>query len=177
MQDLSQQIMIDNPRRGKAFRYRAVWLLLVGLGAISFQVYIPLFFRHLSYLELPLLVTVYFSLMRRQPMAGTFIGAAIGLVQDALSHQPLGVFGMVKTLVGYFAASVSLKIDADNTAIRLALAFFFFVFHQFFVWVLTRALLGHAVGFEIGETLVFALLNAFVAVPLFQILDRLKERN
>jgi rod shape-determining protein MreD len=98
-------------------------------------------------------------------------------VQDALSHQPLGVFGMVKTLVGYFAASVSLKIDADNTAIRLALSFFFFVFHQFFVWVLTRALLGQPLGFAIGETLVFALLNAFVAVPLFQILDRLKERN
>jgi rod shape-determining protein MreD len=46
-------------------------------------------------------------------------------------------------------------------------------FHQFFYWVLSRALLGEAVSFEPVQTLVLAVLNAAVAVPLFRILDKL----
>src|ERR1700674_3392354 len=144
------------------------WLALAGipLAAILFQVYVPQFVRYLAYLELPLLVTVYFSLMRRSPIAGVFIGAGIGLAQDSLSNHPLGMFGLVKTLVGYFAASVSQRFDVDNAVVRLVLGFFFFFFHRFFYWVLARALLGEALSFELQQTLVMAVLNAAVAVPL-----------
>jgi hypothetical protein len=48
----------------------------------------------------PLLVTVYFSLMQRNPIGGTFIGAVIGLLQDApglkllvTSHERLHLHG------------------------------------------------------------------------------------
>lgn len=177
MPDTGDQRLIDNPRRGKISKFRVVWLIVIPLASIAFQVNIPLFFKHLGYLELPLLVTVYFSLMQRNPMGGTFIGAVIGLLQDALANQPLGIFGMVKTLVGYFAASISTKIDVDNTTIRAALSFFFFCFHQFFTWILVRALLGQAVDFDITQTLLFGLLNALVAIPLFLILDKLRERG
>jgi len=177
MPDNSDQRLIDNPRRGKISKFRVVWLILIPLASIAFQVNIPLFFRHLGYLELPLLVTVYFSLMQRNPVGGTLIGAVIGLLQDALANQPLGIFGMVKTLVGYFAASISIKIDVDNTTIRAGLSFFFFFFHQFFTWILVRALLGQAVDFDITQTLLFGLLNALVAIPLFLILDKLRERG
>lgn len=177
MPDTSDQRLIDNPRRGKISKFRVVWLIVIPLASIAFQVNIPLFFKHLGYLELPLLVTVYFSLMQRNPMGGTFIGAVIGLLQDALANQPLGIFGMVKTLVGYFAASISIKIDVDNTTIRAALSFFFFCFHQFFTWILVRALLGQAIDFDITQTLLFGLLNGLVAIPLFLILDKLRERG
>ncbi len=177
MSNTSDQRLIDNPRRGKISRFRVVWLIVIPLASIAFQVNIPLFFKHLGYLELPLLVTVYFSLMQRNPMRGTFIGAVIGLLQDALANQPLGIFGMVKTLVGYFAASISIKIDVDNTTIRAGLSFFFFCFHQFFTWILVRALLGHAIDFDITQTLLFGLLNGLVAIPLFLILDKLRERG
>ena len=177
MPDTSDQRLIDNPRRGKISKFRVVWLIVIPLASIAFQVNIPLFFKHLGYLELPLLVTVYFSLMQRNPMGGTFIGAVIGLLQDALANQPLGIFGMVKTLVGYFAASISTKIDVDNTTIRAALSFFFFCFHQFFTWILVRALLGQAIDFDVTQTLLFGLLNGLVAIPLFLILDKLRERG
>ncbi len=177
MPETSDQRLIDNPRRGKISRFRVVWLILIPLASIAFQVNIPLFFKHLGYLELPLLVTVYFSLMQRNPMGGTLVGAVIGLLQDALANQPLGIFGMVKTLVGYFAASLSIKIDVDSTTIRAGLSFFFFFFHQFFTWILARALLGQAIDFDITQTLLFGLLNALVAIPLFLILDKLRERG
>ena len=84
------------------------------------------------------------------------------------------MFGIVKTLVGYFAASVSQRFDVENPGVRLVLAFFFFFFHQFFYWVLSRALLGQALAFELQQTFVLAILNAVVAVPLYHILDKLK---
>ena len=104
--------------------------------------YVPRLIPYLSYLELPLLVTVYFSLMRRSPPMGVMFGACIGLAQDSLSPDPLGMFGIVKTLVGYFAASVGQRFDVDNSGVRLVLSFFFYFFHQFLYWVLSRTLLA-----------------------------------
>ncbi len=160
-------------RRGRPYRWRPLWLVLVPVTAILFQVYLPLFIRYFTYLELPLLVTVYFSLKRGRPAQGVLYGASIGLVQDSLSSNPLGMFGIVKTLVGYFSASVSLRFDVDNILVRFLLGLFFFFFHQFFYWVLARALLGQSLEFVIGQTLLFGLMNAAVAVPLFHLLDKL----
>ena len=112
--------------------------------------------------------------LRQSPPYGVLFGMCIGLAQDSLSIHPLGMFGIVKTLVGYFAASVSQRFEANSALLRLVLAFFFFFFHQFFYWVLARALLGEAVSFEPLQTLVLAVLNAAVAVPLFHILDKLR---
>lgn len=175
MSELSDHLLTDVPRRTKTARFRIAGIFIVPLIAILFQVYVPRFIEKLGYLELPLLVTVYFSLMRRQPIAGVFFGAGIGLAQDSLSHQPLGMFGIVKTLVGYFAASVSQRFDVDNPLIQFVLSGFFFVFHQFFYWVLARALLGQQLAFNLNQTLIVALANAIVALPLFMILDKMKE--
>jgi rod shape-determining protein MreD len=175
MTDYSERLLAQVPRRSRTFRFRPAGFVLVPVLAILFQVYLPRFFRLFGYLELPLLVTVYFALMRRKPISGLLLGAAVGLGQDSLSHQPLGMFGIAKTLVGYFAASVSLRFDVDNPIVRLILSYFFFVFHQFFFWVLSRALLAQDIGFNTQQTFLFALLNAFVAVPLFLLLDKMKE--
>jgi rod shape-determining protein MreD len=156
--------------------FRAWILVAVPLAAILFQVYVPLFFQFLAYLELPLMVTVYFALVRRSPTGGLLVGAVIGLAQDSLSKNPLGMFGITKTLVGYVAASIGLRLDVEHPFMRLILGFFFFVLHQFIFWVLTRGLLGQQVNFEAQRTLVLGLLNAIVAVSLFHFLDKLKMR-
>jgi rod shape-determining protein MreD len=155
-------------------KYNWLTVIAVPLTAILFQVYVPRFLTYLSYLELPLLVVVYFSLSKRSPIAGLMYGAGVGLAQDSLSHHPLGMYGIVKTLVGYFAAFVSLRFDVRNHSVRAILAFFFYFFHEFFYWVLARALLGEPVEFDPARTLVLAVLNAAVAPPLFLILDKLK---
>jgi len=164
----------EPPRRTSVSKFRWVSILGVPLAAILFQVYVPRFFTYLAYLEMPLLATVYFSLAWRSPPSGVLFGMCIGLAQDSLSNHPLGMFGIVKTLVGYFAASVSQRFEANSALLRLVLALFFFFFHQFFYWVLSRALLGEAVSFEPIQTLVLAVLNAAVAVPLFHVLDKLR---
>lgn len=172
----NDRLLLSSQRESTIFRFRIWAFFLVPVAAILFQVYIPLFFPFLSFLELPLLVTVYFALMRRSPVTGLFIGMLVGLAQDSLSKNPLGMFGIVKTLVGYFAASVGLRFDVEHPFVRFMLAFFFFVFHQFFYWVLNRALLGGQMIFETQRTLVVGVLNAVVAISLFHFLDKLRER-
>lgn len=84
------------------------------------------------------------------------------------------MFGIVKTLVGYFAASVGVRLDVDHPAIRFLLVFFFYVFHQFLYWVMARALLGQQLAFETQRMLILGVLNAVVGVSLFHFLDRLR---
>jgi rod shape-determining protein MreD len=171
----SDRILLSNQRESRISKFRAWVMVAVPLVAILFQVYIPLFFQVIGYLELPLLVTVYFALMRRSPLGGMMVGAGVGLVQDSLSKNPLGMFGIVKTLVGYFAASVGMRFDVDHILVRLVLCFFFYIFHQFFYWVLAGALLGQHLAFDAQRTLLLGGLNALVGISLFHFLDRLKE--
>ena len=175
MNESGDRILVGNQRE-QVSRFRARVLLSVPLAAILFQVYVPRFFPFLGYLELPLLVTIYFALMRRSQIGGLFVGALIGLAQDSLSTKPLGMYGIVKTLVGYFAASVGLRIDVEHPFIRLILTFFFYFFHQLMYWVLSRGLLREQVGFEAQRTLVLGLLNAIVGMAVFHFLDKLRER-
>ena len=55
------------PLKSRVWKFNPVAIVGIPLAAILFQVYVPRFFQFLSYLELPLLVTVYFGLMRRSP--------------------------------------------------------------------------------------------------------------
>lgn len=172
------RILLSSQREGQVSRFRAWVLFAVPLAAIAFHLYVPLFFPQLRFMEMPLLVVVYFALMRRNQITGLLVGAGIGLVQDSLtSKSPLGMYGIVNTLVGYFAASVGLKLDVDHPFIRFLLSFFFYLFHQVFYWVLARALLGQQVPLNMQQILVLGLLNAIIGAALFHFLDRLRERT
>jgi rod shape-determining protein MreD len=162
-------------RQTQSSNFKTWTFIVVPVVAILFQVYVPLFLPFLSYLELPLIITIYFSLMRRSQIRGLFIGALVGLAQDSLSKNPLGMFGICKTLVGYFAASIGLRIDVDQPFIRLLLSFLLFCFHQFLYWVLARALLAQTYPFNWRETTILAALNSVVSVFLYHFLDRLRE--
>lgn len=171
----SGRILLSSEREGQTSRFRAWVLLVVPLFAILFQIYVPLFFPFAHFLEMPLLVVVYFAVMRRNQVQGLLIGAAVGLAQDSLSKNPLGMFGIVDTLVGYFAASIGMRLDVDHAFLRLVLSFFFYIFHQVTYWVLARALLGQMVTLEWQRTLVQGVLNAVVGISLYHFLDRLRE--
>jgi len=174
MNEFTETFVEPRTKKDRVLKFHVASILLIPLAAILFQVYVPRFVTYLSYLELPLLVTVYFALMQRSPVQGVLFGAGIGLAQDSLSSHPLGMFGIVDTLVGYFAASVSQRFDVQNWIVRAVLGFFFYFFHQFFYWVLSRALLGESVEFDPQQTIVKGMLNAVVAAPLFRILDKLR---
>ena len=168
------RMLLNSQREGQVSKFRVWVTILVPLLAIAFQIIVPVFFRPLKFLEMPLLVVVYLALMRRNPVSGLMIGALVGLGQDSWSKNPLGMFGITKTLVGYFAASIGMKLDVDNVFMRFLLAFFFYVFHQSFYWVMERSLLSQNSPFDIVNWLGIGLLNAIVGSALFHFLDKLR---
>lgn len=171
----SNRLLIDSPRDREIVQF-PWWILIVApLLALLFQVYIPVIFRFLNFLELPLLLAVYFPLMWRRPIPGTLFGCMLGLFQDTLSHHPIGMFGIAKTLVGYFTSSVGIRFDVDHWLVRFCLVFFFFQFHRIFYWVLSNSVLNMPLELDPERTLISGLLNAVVAVFLFNILDRTRE--
>jgi rod shape-determining protein MreD len=152
--------------------------ILVPLVAILFQALLPRPFPRLSILELPLIVTVFFAVSRRSPIAGTVTGAVIGLLQDALTGQPIGVNGMAKSVIGYIAASIGIQIDVENLTTRLLINFGFCLLNSVLLFLINRRLLGLP-DFHIlwMHELIRAAINAVVALPIFMLLDYTKRRE
>src|SRR5262249_53783047 len=127
-------------------RFQVVALVILTLIAIIGKFYLPRLVPRTEWLELPLLLTVYFGLMRHGQIQALFFGAFVGLAEDSLSPAtlPIGMYGITKTLVGYFAASVSMRFNVESTLIRVVLSFFFYFFHAFFYWIMRRALLAQS---------------------------------
>ncbi|HKA02367.1 MAG TPA: rod shape-determining protein MreD [Candidatus Solibacter sp.] len=169
------RLLLSSQREGQISHFRGWVMVVVPVAAVAFQFYVPLFFQFLKFLEMPLLVVVYFALMRRTQISGLMIGAVVGLAQDSVFHNPLGMLGIDKTLVGYFAASVGMRFDVEHGFIRLLLCFLFYMFHQFFYWVIARALLSRPVVLDMANIALIGLLNAVVGVALFAFLDKLRD--
>jgi rod shape-determining protein MreD len=173
---MDDRVLLDTERESRIWHFRAWVLILIPLVAILFQLYVPLVLPFLRFLEIPLLITIYFGMMRRSQVGGLFTGMVLGLAEDSLSQNPIGMLGICRTFVGYFSASIALRIDVEHPVIRLLVCFVFFVFDQFMLWVLERALLELNVAFDYRQALLLGSLNAVVGVALFHFLDRLKSR-
>jgi rod shape-determining protein MreD len=152
--------------------------LLVPIGAILLQVLLPRLHPSLAILDLPLVITLFFAVSRRSPIAGTITGGTIGILQDVLTSQPIGVNGMAKSVVGYAAASLGSRIDVENTGTRAILTFGFSLLQSVLLYLIERRLLGiRAFHLLWLHELLRALVNTLVAVPIYLLLDRFKRQD
>ena len=160
-------------------KFRTGAILISTLLALVFQAWFPLHFARMALLDLPLLVTIYFGLSRRNPSTGLLLGTAIGLLQDSLSGPtvPLGLFGIAKTVIGYLASSIGARLDTEHPAARFALTAGFFIIHQAVVALTRRILLAQPESWLNLHLFAAALVNALVAVVLFILLDRLRRQS
>jgi len=51
-------------------------------------------------------------------------------LQDSLTIHPLGLYGISKTVVGYGASSLGVKIDVENAGSRFLVTLFFYGVHE-----------------------------------------------
>ncbi len=148
----------------------------VPMLALFLQFFLPVRMHFLAVFDLPLLVTIFFAVARRNPLTGMLTGAVIGLVQDSLTHQPLGVFGIAKTLTGYVASSLGVKIDVENPGSRLLMTTGFYLLHGLIYFVVMRVMVAQPVAWRWLHEVGSAFSNGLLAVILFAILDRFKQR-
>lgn len=164
----------DSRRDMEIRRYPLLAYVLVPLAALVLQAYVPVRYE---WFDLPLVVTVYFALGRRSPIQGTIMGAALGLYEDALTTHALGVNGIAKTVAGFLAASVGVRIEVENHLVRMGLTFvlsmissavYFFTFHY---------VLGLKIEWSWVAELLRAVGNSIIAVAIFPMLDKLQSRD
>lgn len=159
------------------FRTGAI-ALAAGL-ALVLQAFLPIYFPKAGILDLPLLITIYFGLSRRNPSTGLLLGMVIGILQDSLSGPtvPLGLYGIAKTLIGYLASSIGARLDTEHPAARFALTAVFFGVHQGLIALTQKLLLSQSEHWFTVHLGIAALVNAVVAVFLFLLLDRLRKTS
>jgi len=115
--------------------------------------------------------------VRRSPVSGTLTGALIGILQDSLTHQKIGLYGIAKTVIGYAASSLGVKLDVENAGARFLLVLFFYVLHEVIYFSVARGLVGLALQWNWLHELGSGLANALLGVAMFAVLDRFKQRT
>src|SRR5690242_15896930 len=147
-------------------KFRTGAILIATLLALVIQAWFPLHFARMALLDLPMLVTIYFGLSRRNPSTGLLLGTAIGLLQDSLSGPtvPLGLFGIAKTVIGYLASSIGARLDTEHPFARFALTVGFYVVHQGLIAITQHLLLSQPERWFTLHLGTAALVNALVAV-------------
>ena len=155
------------------------WAVSIGIPllAIFVQVFFPIRLRFLMVFDFPLLVTIYFAVARRRPIPGLITGALIGTIQDAFGHHYIGLNGIAKTIIGFLASSLGVRIDVENPGSRFLMTVGFYLLHQIIRAVIDLLLVGVREPWYWGHMLVTSVANGLMAVVLFAALDRLKLRS
>jgi rod shape-determining protein MreD len=171
-------VLGDDHRRDLGIRsYPMLVYALAPLLAVVLQALLANMLRGYSWYDLPLLVTIYFALVRRDPIQGTLMGCALGLFEDALTHRAIGVNGIAKTVAGFLAGSVGVRIDVENNTIRLMLVFLLSLLCSTIYVFIYRVLLGLDLEWSWLAELMKAVGNSVIAIVLFPLLDHTQIRD
>lgn len=162
----------------EVYRFSIPVTVGVPLLALFLQAFVPRRFPFFAvYFDLPLLVTIFFAMARRNPISGLFTGAVIGLAQDMLGHNPIGIYGIAKTVVGYGASSLGVKLDVENAGARLLVTLGFYLVHAAVYFTVARALVSLPLTWSWSRGVLAGLANAVLGVMLYFVLDRFKQRT
>jgi rod shape-determining protein MreD len=170
-------LMINSRYEAEVRRYPVLVLVLVPLIALILQAYLPLKLPQSTMVDLPLLVAIYFSLGRRSPVFGTLLGAFLGMMQDSLTHLPIGINGVAKTIICYLASSIGIRIDVEHPLARVVFCFFLSLLSSTLYIFTMRQVLQLPLSWVWYAELLKAVLNSGVAFVLFALLDRMQIRD
>lgn len=158
-------------------RYSWVVVALFLLVSVFVQAKLPLWVPFLSRLDLPLIIVIYFGLSQREPIRGLGIGMVAGLLQDGLSHGPLGMNGLTKTVIGFLASSVSGRVEVDFAPLRIAALLSFSVLNLLAFVILEKLFYADRFSWSNFHFLHSPLLNAAVGFPIFLLADRFRRKE
>jgi rod shape-determining protein MreD len=150
---------------------------LASLAALVLQAWLPRMLHGYAWFDLPLVVTIYFALARRDPIQGTLMGAGMGIFEDALTHHAIGANGIAKSVAGFLAGSVGVRIDVDNFIIRMLTTFLLSLLSGAIYVLIYRVLLGLDQEWRGLEELMKAVGTSVAAMIVFPLLDRTQIKD
>ena len=172
-----QALIPDYRRDLEIRRYPLAVYALVPLAAVVLQAWLPRLLGRFAYMDLPLLVTIYFALNRRSPIHGTLLGTVLGMAQDGLTQGAIGIHGIANAICGFLAASVGIRIVVENNFIRMMMNFALTLLSGATMFFVIRILLGLAWHSIWLDELFRAMGNAAIGLVLFPLLDRTQIKD
>jgi rod shape-determining protein MreD len=173
-----QALISDYRRDLEIRRYPFYVYVLVPLAALVLQAWLPRLLGRFAYMDLPLLVTIYFALNRRSPIHGTLLGAVLGMAQDGLTQGAIGIHGIANTVCGFLTASIGIRIVVENNFIRMMLNFAFTLLSSAIIIFIVKILLGlGSQQWNWLDEVLRAAGNALIGMVLFPLLDRTQIRD
>ena len=99
---------------------RQLTIAVLLVTAIALQSALRGVWQPLGYVDLTLILVVYFAL-QREPLQALIVGAAAGLATDIISGRPalLGAGGFSKVLTAYAVYFVASRVMLDTTILRI----------------------------------------------------------
>ena len=148
--------------------------------ALLLQILFAKRFAFFQYVELPLVITVFFSL-QRSPVQGMIVGMTAGLGLDIIAGgDTLGVRGFSLTLLGYVIASGSIRFSLEKKLVRVGVTVVASIANTMLYVGLCRVLEKNPFTTSSAEMLKIAAYKAIgdtaACVVFFLLLDRVFPR-
>ena len=163
----------DRPVAVYRIHVAAFWISLF-LGLLL-QLSLPLTIPLARLFDFPLVLTIYYSSIRRSKIYGIGLGTGMGLAQDALARGLIGMFGISKCIVGYLAAAASVKFDLEQLGARYVLTAVLVLAHGLVFTALRHALFETSPAFVPLDLAATIVVNVALALICYPILDRFKR--
>jgi rod shape-determining protein MreD len=151
----------------------AFWMSLF-LGLLL-QVTLPIEIPLAHLFDFPLVLTLYYAMVRRDKIFGTILGTGLGLAQDALARGLIGLFGIGNALVGYLAAGASLKFELDQMGTRYVVTAVLVSLHALVILAMQHLLFESPPRFAPLDWASGVIVNVALALICYPILDRFRR--
>lgn len=143
-------------------------------AAWAFQVFLPLRVTPFWQVDLPLIVLVFLALNRRSVKAGMLTGLCMGWAREFMTGGPMGVFGIVETVVGYAASAAGLYINSGRPLARGAVFAAAFLLHRLLLFFIRVDLLDIGDALDPLGWVGLAALHALAGLLVYPLFDKLK---
>jgi rod shape-determining protein MreD len=145
---------------------------VLALATLGLQALLPIIQPALSVLNLPLLTAIYVVLTLRAVVPAMLFAMLIGWAQDGLTRDPVGMLGIVYSILGYLAATASLYFKVN---LPLVLGLFVagaYLLHEILLFLVRLYLLGQDPQLELVLWGALTALHAGLALLAYPLLYR-----
>ncbi len=145
---------------------RQLVIAIVLIVAIALQSALRAIWQPLAFIDLTLILVVYFAL-QREPLQALIVAAVAGLAMDLISGPPalLGAGGFAKVLTAYAVYFVASRVMLDTTLLRIPVLFGASIIDNL-VYVGMHRLLGQRPPVPFIQSLSFKVLATTIAGTL-----------
>ncbi len=151
----------------------AFWISL--FAGLLLQVTLPIEIPLARLFDFPLVLTLYYAMVRRDKIFGTLLGTGLGLAQDALARGLIGMFGIVDGLVGYLAAAASMKFELDQMGARYVVTGVLVSLHAPVLILVQHLLFESPPRFVLLDWVSGVIVNVALALICYPVLDRFRR--